>query len=306
MKKELENTFSWSVSRDSVFRECPRKYYFSYYGFWGGWHEDAPRRKRQVYVLKQLKNRPTWVGQVVHACIARSLQNLSRGVPLLGVDEILGITRGGMRQDFRHSRDKRYWQKPKTFLGFFEHEYRVDVTDEEWKDSADMVNLCLRNFYDSEQFQAFKRMDTKDFLEVEQFSSTHLDGVEINSKLDCATRERDLVVVWDWKTGRREADTGLSLQMACYAYYAKQTFRVDLKHVETRRFDLYRNNLYRDSINERALEEMLEYVRGSIKDMLGLLDNRERNIANEERFRKVERPEVCLKCNFLKVCEPNL
>ena len=95
MKKELQNTFSWSVSRDNLFRECLRKYYFSYYGYWGGWQQDAPERTRMIYILKQLKNRPIWIGQVVHSCIARSLQNLSRGVPLLDLQEILNLKRKG-------------------------------------------------------------------------------------------------------------------------------------------------------------------------------------------------------------------
>ncbi|MDH3215803.1 MAG: PD-(D/E)XK nuclease family protein [Candidatus Krumholzibacteria bacterium] len=306
MKKKLENTFSWSVSRDSVFRECPRKYYFNYYGHWGGWQSDADRRTRQIYVLKQLKNRATWIGQVVHACIARSLHNVSRGVPLLAVDEIRSITLSGMRRDFRDSTDGRYWQKPRVYHGFFEHEYDVEVSKEEWKEAADTIDHCLKTFYESETFEALRTLDSKDYLEVEEFSSTGLDGVEISNKLDCATRERDLAIVWDWKTGRREADTGLSLQMACYAYYAKQAFRVDLAHVETRRFDLYRNKLHKDSIRENAMQEMLDYVRGSMKDMLGLLDDPDRNVAREERFQKVERSAVCLKCNFLKVCMPSL
>lgn len=306
MKKQLENTFSWSVSRDNVFRECPRKYYFSYYGHWGGWQDSAPSRTREIYVLKQLKNRFTWIGQVVHACISRSLQNLSRSVPLLDVDEILSITRSGMRQDFRDSRNKRYWENPRIYFGFFEHEYEADVTKEQWRESADTVDRCLLNFYESAEFDAFERTEPQNFLEVEQFSSTGLDGTEIRSRLDCATREGDKIVVWDWKTGRREASTGLSLQMACYAYYAKQAFRVDLSRVETRRFDLYRKKLYKEAITEKALEGMLDYIRGSIKDMHGVLEDVANNIAVEERFRKVERADTCLKCNFLRVCQPEL
>jgi hypothetical protein len=306
MVKELENTFSWSVSRDNLFRECPRKYYFNYYGHWSGWQTDAPERTRLIYVLKQLKNRPTWVGQVVHSCIARSLQNLSRGVPLLDIDEILSITRSGMRQEFRDSRDGRYRQNPRIHAGFFEHEYEVEVSDQQWKESADTIDRCLRTFYASDAFDNFKKMDPDYFQEIEQFSSVYLDGVEIRMKLDCATREGSNIIVWDWKTGRREANTGLSLQMGCYAYYAKGEYRADLSQIETRRFDLYRDKLYKESTTPGSLEEILDYIRGSMKDMQGLLDDPEGNVANEDRFKKVERSDVCLKCNFFRVCKPNL
>ena len=306
MSPALKNTFSWSVSRDNVLRVCPRKYWFNYYGHWGGWLQDAPRRTREIYVLKQLKNRATWVGQTVHECIARTLQNISRGVPVLGVDEILSITRNVMRQDYRHSRSKRYWQNPRSYCGLFEHEYDVDVSDAQWRDAAENVDHCLRTFYESEHFAKLRATPPADFLEVERFSAIALEGVELRIKLDCATRESGRVAIWDWKTGKKESDEGLSIQMGCYALYARETYGVKLEDVVTRRFDLNRGVLYEHTPTERSLDEILAYVRGSVADMLALLEDQQDNTTEEEKFRKVERRDVCLKCNFLKVCRPNL
>ncbi len=306
MTPTIKNTFSWSVSRDGVLRECPRKYYFNYYGHWGGWLRDAPERTRETYVLKQLKNRATWVGQTVHECIARTLQNISRGVPVLPVEEILSITRNIMRQDYRHSKSGRYRQNPKAYCGLFEHEYDIEVSDEQWRNTADDVDFCLKTFYDSEHFRKLRAAPPADYLEVEQFSSLYFDGVELKIKLDCATRENHCVVIWDWKTGKKEADPGLSIQMGCYALYARNTYRTRLEDVVTRRFDLNRGTLYEHILTEHSLDEILAYVRGSIADMLALLEDKAENTTEEERFAKVERRSVCLKCNFLKVCRPNL
>jgi radical SAM protein with 4Fe4S-binding SPASM domain len=76
--------------------------------------------------------------------------------------------------------------------------------------------------------------------------------------------------------------------------------------VITRRFDLYRTKLHEQTITQPELNEILTYIRGSIKDMLALLENAAENTADEERFRKVERADVCRRCNFLKVCKPNI
>lgn len=306
MTPTFKNTFSWSVSRDSVFHVCPRKYFFNYYGHWGGWTKDAPSRTREIYVLKQLKNRAIWIGQVVHDCIARSLQNISRGVPVLELDEVLSITRSLMRQDFRHSRAKRYWENPKAYSGFFEHEYDIEVTDAQWRNAAEDVDHCLKNFYKSEYFEALRKLTPADYLEVEQFSSYYLDGFELKIKLDCAVRENNKVVVWDWKTGKKESDRGLSLQMGCYALYAKKKYRVEFDDVVTRRFDLYRGVLHEHSVTKRSIDEMTTYIRGSIRDMISLVDDVTENTVSEERFAKVERPEVCLRCSFLRVCQPNI
>jgi hypothetical protein len=73
-----------------------------------------------------------------------------------------------------------------------------------------------------------------------------------------------------------------------------------------RRVELSGGTVHEREIKEGRLTEILDYVRGSIADMKSLLDDGERNLAREERFSKVERREVCLRCNFLKVCTPNI
>jgi putative transposase len=54
---ELKNEFSWSKTRDEVFKTCPRQYWFAYYGYWNGWLDKVQERTRQIYILKNLKNR---------------------------------------------------------------------------------------------------------------------------------------------------------------------------------------------------------------------------------------------------------
>ena len=305
MADVLTNDFKWSVSRDRTFRECPRQYWFNHYGFWGGWNYDVDPRTRDIYVLKQLKSRPTWVGEVVHDCIKHSIENLSRGIPVLPVDAILKITRSRMRNDFRVSRDGMYRDNPKYACGLFEHEYRIPVSDEEWRDSADHVDRCLVTFYASEVWETLRNTKPGDFLEIERFSYFLLDGNTVTVKLDCATRDTDHVVVWDWKTGRREG-ADAKLQLACYAFYIHQAYGIPIHHVRMRRFELSGGTVHERTIAERELGEILDYVRGSIADMRGLLDDPERNQTHEDRFRKEERRDLCLRCNFLKVCAPSI
>jgi len=305
MNEPLRNTFRWSVSRDGTFLDCPRRYYFQYYGTWGGWESDAPERVRELYLLKQLKTRAMWIGTVVHDCIKRSLDNVARGVPVLTVDEILALTRDRMQQDFRESRAKAYRQNPKASCGLFEHEYELQVPDEKWREAADQVDHCLNTFYRSEVYRQLSSLRGDDFLEIERLADFDLDGIPVTIKLDCATREASRIIVWDWKTGRAE-QVGHRYQMACYAFYASQKYGIPVGSVTTRRFDLMRDEIAEDTIGERSLGELLNYIRGSIKDMKALLQDPGNNVAAEDRFTKVARRDVCYRCNYLKVCRPEL
>jgi CRISPR/Cas system-associated exonuclease Cas4 (RecB family) len=307
MREPLRNTFQWSVSRDRTFLTCPRQYWFNHYGFWGGWEWEADARTREIYILKQLQSRHMWVGDVVHACIKRSLENLSRRVPLLSVEEILRITRDRMRNDFRQSRDGLYRDNPKTACGLFEHEYRVPVTDPEWLESAEQVDQCLRNFYASTAFEQLLRTPPENFLEIENFSRFEIDGIPVTVKLDCATRESDHIVVWDWKTGKWEGRESDQLQLACYAFYVQQAYHVPIHAVRQRRVDLMRGGEFKETVfQERGLSELLSYIRGSYADMMSKLDDPANNLTREEHFDQVARRDVCSRCNFVKVCEPAL
>ena len=71
----LENVFSWSKSRAEEFDECKRKYYYARYLSWGGWEAAAPAQVRLAYILKNLKNRWAWKGEVVHHVIETAMKS---------------------------------------------------------------------------------------------------------------------------------------------------------------------------------------------------------------------------------------
>ncbi|MBD3236522.1 MAG: hypothetical protein GF330_07450, partial [Candidatus Eisenbacteria bacterium] len=78
----LRNELSWSNSRYGTFQECLRRYYYHYYGAWGGWAADADPLTRRLYVLKSLKNRYLWCGSLVHDAVAELLERVRAGAPL--------------------------------------------------------------------------------------------------------------------------------------------------------------------------------------------------------------------------------
>ena len=302
---ELKNEFSWSKTRDEVFKTCSRQYWFAYYGYWNGWFENAPERTRQIYILKNLKNRQMWAGEKVHECIQRSLNNIRRGIKVLSIDEIVSITLDQMRGEFRSSRAKNYLKNPKS-CALFEHEYGIEMTDDQWKETANNVDACLRNFYASDIYDGLKSHPRSDWLEVEEFSSFLLDNIKINLAIDCAIKEGDDILIYDWKTGKSMPED-LSIQLCCYALYTIEKWNIAPKSLRIIEYNLSFNKATEFSVTQGEAENIKGYITGSIKDMQSLLIDVSNNIPfEEEKFTKVEDDRVSLRCNFRGVCKPSL
>src|SRR5215468_11631389 len=122
---EHVNAFSWSRTRDNVFQECRRRYYFQYYGAWGGWDPGAEPLVRRLYILKQLATRQMWAGRLVHEAIERWLLATRDGHGLSEASLIEDTVRQ-MREEWKGSRHGVYRESPKR-PSLFEHEYGVVI-----------------------------------------------------------------------------------------------------------------------------------------------------------------------------------
>ena len=305
-RKPLVNEFSWSKSREGVFSECKRRYWFQYYGSWGGWEMDADPRTRDIYILKQLVTRYIWVGNVVHRSIERSLKN-HRASPkplAVDVDGIVTLTLQQMRSDFKDSRSGLYRLKPKT-TGFLEHEYRLAVAAEDWKRAAETVERCLRNVYASEIYADILLVPREDWLEIEDLSSFDLDGSKIIVVLDFSYRMADEVVIVDWKTGASDEQVN-RFQLACYTLYAGRKWGTPPGKVRALEYNVNRNEAIQHILTAEDIDRTLGLVRGSIADMKRMLRDPDANIAVEDDFPRVNDPRTCRRCNFLRVCNPDI
>src|SRR2546426_5726742 len=128
---ELTNEFSWSRSRDNAFQECKRKYFYHYYGAWGGWDAAAPQEVRRLYILKQLASRQQWAGRAVHDAIEMALHAFAHGREI-PVEPFIADVIERMRGEWRSSQAGRYRENPKS-TALFEHEYPGELAPEAWQ-----------------------------------------------------------------------------------------------------------------------------------------------------------------------------
>ena len=303
---ELTNEFSWSRSRDGTFQDCRRRYFYHYYGAWGGWDPAAAPELRRLYVLKQLTTRQMWAGRVVHDAIEMALQVFREGhdVP---VEPFIEDLLDRMRAEWRASRAGRYRDAPKT-LALFEHEYTLELKAEVWQAMRANVVTCLRNFFRLPLLAAIRRTSPAHWS-IEHWSKVFVfEGTPVWIAPDFGfwTPEGRLALV-DWKTGGGAGNgEGASFQLGCYALYAN-----DLLGVDPARVDLLEVNLREPVVTSHTwdaarLEAVREQLRLSIRSMKAYLADPVANVAVIDDFERTEDLRICRWCNFRAACRPEL
>ena len=287
----MSHDFSWSVSRHDTFNSCRRKYFYSYYAS----VEDAEIRR-----LKKLSALPLWAGNVVHSTIEGFLNDHDT-LPSEDEQEALirATVHGQMVSEWKQSE-----AGPEGFR-LFEHEYEVPVEQEDKKIVVRTVKRSLRAFFRSETLAEALSVGRKSWLSIENLASFSLGDVLVFLRMDLAYRNHDgRVVIVDWKTGRREGRFN-EIQLACYsAFAADQGWAQEPEEIDTELAYLVLPRYVRKHGDRKRLEHVRDFIHKSASSMRGLLSDPAANRGRLEDFPMVDRPQVCRRCNFRRLCFP--
>jgi CRISPR/Cas system-associated exonuclease Cas4 (RecB family) len=319
----LENRLTWSKSRGETLDHCARKYWWTYYGSWGGWAHDAAAEAREAYVLKNLHSRWTWVGDTVHRAIERVLRGLGqRGAPAGGLDlrdeaagangsrevdleAVLRTVTDSMRSQYVDSRDGRYRAAPKRIVGLVEHEYAAPVPASEWKEMNRRALDAVTRFLSSETFARIRASDPATWLPFETLDSFDFEGTPVWAALDFARRTEDGgAEVYDWKTGEDRPEAN-RLQMLCYAMYVEARHGIPATNVVGRLVYVSTGTV----AEVRATAEELEAARGTIRASIAEMRRRlATGSAGAPEPSKLAFPMTddlarCAHCAFRRLCE---
>lgn len=287
----MGHEFSWSLSRHDTFATCRRRYFYSYYA-----SQDDPEVQR----LKKLSALPMWAGSVVHETIENVLKT-REALPSPEEQEALirSAVHGQMLGEWRES------EAGSLRFRLFEHEYQVPVEAEDKKIVVGVVMRSLRNFFRSEVVGELFAVGRANWLTVEDLVSFNVGDVEVRLRMDVAFRDREgRVVIVDWKTGRAEGRFN-EVQLAAYALYASEQGWVQgAQEIRTELAYLAQRRSVRRSVDVRQLDQARAFIARSAGTMKALLLDPVANLARLEDFPMIERPQVCRRCNFRRLCFP--
>jgi hypothetical protein len=302
---DLANTFSWSRSRHNMFHDCRRRYFYHYYGAWGGWDAGAPAEVRRLYVLKQLTGRQGWAGRVVHQAVEMTLKALHAGREL-PEHWLAEETVRRMREEWRFSRSGGYREHPKGEVALFEHEYGVEVAPRDWRLLREHVLRCLRNFHRLALVAEIRATPRERWILIEDMRAFDFEGTPVYAAPDFGywTTEDRLVLV-DWKTGSPDPEE-TAVQLGGYALYARDILEVPPARVDLLEVNLRAGEVTAHPWDEDRLAHMRDRLRLSIRAMQAWLRDPAANAADLDDFERTEDLRLCRWCNFKAVCRPDL
>ncbi len=287
----MDVPFSWSASRHDTFSSCRRRYYYSYYAS----HEDD-----EVKRLKRLSALPLWAGSVVHDTIEWFLKKHDALPSPEEQDALIRrVVRTGMVSDWRES------EMGSRRFRLFEHEYDQPVEQEDKRIAVNIVMRSLQHFFKSDTLGEALAAGRDRWLALEDLVSFHVGDVEVYLRMDLAFRNADGgVVIVDWKTGRREGRFN-EIQVAGYALYATEKGWVSSpEEIATELNYLVIPRATRRRVDAKKVEHARNFIARSARSMKELLVDPLENQARQEDFPMIERPRVCRRCNFRRLCFP--
>jgi hypothetical protein len=296
--------FSWSVSRHHMFEACKRRYYLNYYG--SRRVIDAKDRLiSAVWWLKQVASIRTWIGSVIHKAAQEAVKAVAEGRELPGekvAERANSLFRAGLTASQRGTKVEGQW------LALLGHVYPERGFSLDLDTAAALVDDLAHTLLDSEAY-ALIHENPGHIREIDEpFQSFNFDSgsrigrVRVFAIPDVLLHDGEQITVIDWKTGD-VTEPGIHKQAGVYRLYAHRAYGLPEEAIRVQISDLGNDGGTVDPPGGTPpLAEASEFIRGSIGQMVGLMEDVTYNTVPIRSFPMTGDRSQCLRCGFQRAC----
>ena len=291
----------WSISAHNTFRRCQRQFFF---GNIMASHNAKDPRRREAFILKQLKHLPVWRGVLVHDCLNNFfIPSVKNG--LISQVELTRITLELLDQQYEFSKNRRYRsglsksEHGSYYCALYEHEFGKSIEDKRLEIIRNEISQCYEYLYSITDF--LMRLRNCENLTSEIILPFKVDSTTISGKLDLTFIDETNLNIVDWKIGASDT-SDYSMQLLIYALAA--THRMGRR---PERIRLYEVNLLKKRINEHAIDEERlqkaeDFIYRSISDIKSVTRELKYDDLKYDDFESTQNPTNCEFCNYQKFC----
>ncbi len=298
---QLEKT-TWSYSRRSMLVQCPRKYYYEYYGSNKLTAVNDPDKERLRF-LKPLMNRYERTGSILHFIVSQYFKKSQQG-------EASSFERLQSWADQIYQKDLRRSEIDPDGNQEQGEEYPPVLLHEFYYRLPEAKQLCvyaeirmlegLHTFFHDKAFSHFRYYGIQNGALVEQ--SIRLPDIpcKVDGKVDLAYDVNGQVNVIDWKSGNNDWVGDESLQLAAYALWAKSKYKCSTNQLKVFKAFLASSDVVEFPIDESLLASARVRIIQDAETIIELSSYGEAGIV--EAFTPYKHVGVCELCSYRQVC----
>lgn len=288
----------WSPSKRNQLEQCPRKYYYQYYGNAADVMSGHPA---SLKFYRKLSNSWMLAGILLH----------------LKIREVFGIWRKGETLNHRSflQETAQRWQRvrensvqfersgnyaqPPTAVLLSEFVFRQPFAQKIWREAGERLERALFGFLTLPKLERFRQGGLADDAAIEKSVRVNGRGFRMRGKIDLAWRENGRVTVADWKSGDREgADS--DLQLLAYALGVQQHFGCELEELDLFRVELGSGKPIPLSVNDREAARAKARMAQDTRLMIDL--HKYGSQGSIEAFTPTGSPRICSLCPYQRIC----
>jgi hypothetical protein len=308
---------SWSFSRQSIYKRCPRAFFYEYFP-WG------EPNQNEIVINKRITTLPLLIGQVAHRTIAMALRQFKRNAfvyPDLTKPALIDFNARVKQSERIYPFVKRGNEPPNKQVVLQHH---INTGPSQYLEDCARTALVgyIRAFEESEAFEVLRFSDRDKWEYVNSDSDTKRTveasralgfkrafGLQLYTDFDLAFRYRGDFIIVDWKTGKKTEATEAAArkQTIGYSLWARE-LGIQPEVIRIQPFWLANG----ESWNPQPFEESeLDAVRSEIEEQDAVERSlirkqlndkgREVHLANIEDF-PAQPSWTCKNCKFRSIC----
>ena len=296
--RQTLDSHEWSPSKRNQLEQCPRKYYYQYYGKPADVLNGHPATLK---FYRKLSNSWMLAGILLHLKIREVFGIWRKGETVETRTFLKEITQRWQRvreNSLQFARNGNYSQPPTGVL-LMEFVFGQTIAHKIWLEAGQRLERAMLGFLTLPELERFRQGGLVNDAAIEQSVRVSGQGFRMRGKIDLAWRENGRVTVADWKSGDREgADS--DLQLLAYALGVQHHFDCELEELDLFRVELGSGKPIPLSVNEREAARARARMAQDTQLMSDLHKYGAQGLI--EAFTPTGSPRICCMCPYQRIC----
>lgn len=288
----------WSYSRRNSLEQCPRRYYYNYYGASKKVAQNDPD-KSKIQFLKTLSTRHLIAGQKLHHYICQYFRQQPQEIQQEPQD-ILKLAQDDYHRSIRNfHRNLQNINRKNQPITLMELYYQWEKADLLIGETKEQFLSALTHFLNSSELTSFRQSGSHPNALVEKTISLKDERFSMGGKIDLAYPHNDRFIIVDWKMGGHSSDND-NLQLLSYAWWVVEELGYKPNQIDLYQIHLASLQIQSFTVNEQLILRAKACILQDIKRMQSLDKYGREGIA--KAFTPCGQTKVCQLCSYQEIC----